>query len=77
MLRQIITSDKKEFVLTLPDDLVGKVVEVIAFEIDEVEPKETSISKEAKVSRLNDLLKDFTINSGGYKFDRAEANDYE
>ncbi len=34
MLRQIIMPDNNSVTLQLPDDLVGKTVEIIAFEIE-------------------------------------------
>ncbi|MGZ3871839.1 MAG: hypothetical protein ACXVJD_02910 [Mucilaginibacter sp.] len=38
--------------------------------------KDTS-TKEVRIATLKNKLKHFTFNSGGYKFDRDEANDYE
>jgi hypothetical protein len=78
VIRTIIKSDKNSLTLKLPDDLVGKVIEVIAFSIEDTEAdvKDTS-TKEARVKLLKSKLKNFTFNSGGYKFDRDEANDYE
>ena len=78
MIRTIVKSDKNSLTLNLPDDLVGKVIEVIAFSIEDakVDIEDTSTKKE-KVKLLKNKLKNFTFNSGGYKFDRDEANDYE
>jgi hypothetical protein len=78
MIRTIVKSDKNSLTLKLPDDLVGKTIEVIAFSIEDVKPDvKTSTTKEARVKLLRDKLKNFTFNSGGYRFDRDEANDYE
>jgi len=35
MMRTILKSDQKNLTITLPDNLVGKQIEVIIFEIDE------------------------------------------
>jgi hypothetical protein len=78
MIRTILKSNKNSLTLELPDDLVGKMIEVIAFSVEDVKviAKDTT-PKEARVAALKDKLKKFAFNSGGYKFDRDEANDYE
>ncbi|HEY0244514.1 MAG TPA: hypothetical protein VGC01_03050 [Mucilaginibacter sp.] len=78
MIRTIIKSNKNSLTLELPDDLVGKIIEVIAFSVEDTKivVKDTT-PKETRIAILKDKLKDFTFNSGGYKFDRDEANDYE
>ena len=78
MIRTILKSNKNSLTLELPDDLVGKMIEVIAFSVEDVKviAKDTT-PKEARVAALKDKLKNFAFNSGGYKFDRDEANDYE
>lgn len=35
MIRTILRSDQNNLTVTLPDDMVGKLIEVIAFEIKE------------------------------------------
>lgn len=78
MVRTITKSDNNELKLQLPDDLVGKMIEVIAFSIEETKKSsKTNPSKVQKINALKKRLKKFSINSGGYKFDRNEANDYE
>jgi len=37
MLRTIIETNKSELVIQLPDDLVGKKIELIAFAVDETD----------------------------------------
>ncbi|HEY4325931.1 MAG TPA: hypothetical protein VGN20_18220 [Mucilaginibacter sp.] len=78
MIRTILKSDKKILVLQLPDDLVGKTIEVIAFSIEDTNTTvKDSISTENSVTAFKNKIKSFSFNSGGYKFDRDEANDYE
>lgn len=78
MIRTILKSDKKSLTLELPDDLVGKMIEVIAFSVDDAnETSKTPASKKTRIAALKSKLRDFTFNSGGYKFDRDDANDYE
>ncbi len=78
MIRKILKSDKNSLTLELPDDVVGKMIEIIAFSVEDAKiVANNTISKEARIAALKDNLKKFAFNSGGYKFDRDEANDYE
>ncbi|MBS1503667.1 MAG: hypothetical protein JST32_16475 [Bacteroidetes bacterium] len=78
MIRTILKSDNNSLTLKLPDDLVGKVIEVIAFSVEDAKEDVKDVStKEERITLLRNKLKDFTFNSGGYQFDRDEANDYE
>jgi hypothetical protein len=51
MIRTILKSNQNNLTITLPDNLVGKLIEVIAFEIKEeknggkVEPKKPKLSQ--------------------------------
>lgn len=78
MLRTITKSNTGKLTLELPEDLIGRTIEVIAFSVDETSNSiaETT-SKEDRVKALNSKLKGYAINSGGYKFNRDDANDYE
>jgi hypothetical protein len=74
----ILKCNKNWLTLELPDDLVGKMIEVIAFSVEDAETTSTvPVSKETKIATFKDKLKAFTFNSGGYKFDRNEVNDYQ
>ena len=75
-MRTIVKSNKSSLTLELPDDLVGKMIEVIAFSVEDTKADTYDNStKSTRVASLKDKLKEFTFNSGGYKFDRNEAND--
>ena len=81
MVREIVNSAKNTYTINLPDEMVGKTVEVIAFEINDSVQK--SIVKTP--GDLDDNLKSIkqrysqypSISHSGYKFNRDEANDYE
>ena len=78
MIRTILKSNNNKLILDLPDDLVGKMIEVIAFSVEDSKTiTKDATSKEARVETLKNRLKPLSFNSGGYKFDRGEANDYE
>jgi hypothetical protein len=73
MIRQIIIPHKNQHVIQLPDEMLGKQVEVIAFEVPANEP-------EVDASTLVSFQKSFEENSfptKGWEFNRDEANDYD
>lgn len=80
MIREIVEIAEDTITLKLPEDLVGKKVEGIAFEIEEAK-----INTEAEIfdreQRLKDIRERYAqlprISHKNYKFDRDEANDHE
>jgi len=66
MYREIVFPSEQQPIYKFPKEAYGKKVEIIVEEafIEEDKP-------------IKELLKDFTFSSGGYKFNREEANDYE
>lgn len=79
MIRTILTSETNSLTLELPDDLVGKRIEVLAFEIDQTDKSEAT-SKSNDLARTNEIdkaLAKHRVDLSGFKFDRDEANDYE
>ena len=80
LVREIIYPTENNDTLRLPDEMIGKQVEVIAFEIEKT-PK-TVVSD--KMERLKDSLldlqsifKDNRVDISNFKFDRDEANNYD
>ena len=74
MLREIIKPQKASFTMRLPEEMVGKTVEVIAFEIDEAKPMST---KTQRLEKIEELTKSSMVDLSGFKFDRDSANDYD
>jgi len=80
MIREIVEVAENTITLKLPEDLVGKKVEVIAFEIEE-----TKINAEVETFDREQRLKDIRERYGkyprtsheNYKFDRDEANNFD
>jgi hypothetical protein len=62
MIRQIIVPAANTYILHLPDDFVGKQVELIAFSTDEV-PSEKSVFDVAKKRTIEDAITFFKNNS--------------
>jgi hypothetical protein len=67
MIRTVVTAEKNTIIISLPDEYVGKQLEVIAFAIDEP-------VKQTKKAAAKDVFKALKLNTLGYKFDRDEAN---
>lgn len=73
MLREIIKPPKASFTMRLPEEMVGKTVEVIAFEIND----ETIPDKMARLKEIEDLTKSSLVDLSNFKFDRDQANNYD
>lgn len=91
-LRETITPTTNEYVLNLPDEMVGKRVEIIATEIhnpsditphfiqeEKVKKMQESLAdmRKEKVSEIREIFDDMRIDLSNFKFDRDEANNYE
>jgi hypothetical protein len=74
MLREIINQASSSVTLNLPEEMVGKTVEVIAFEIKE---EKKSISREERIDQIEKLTKPSLVDLSSFKFDRNEANNYD
>ncbi len=74
MLREIITPVNQSITLFLPEEMVGKTVEVIAFEIDDFKK---SFSRGQRLQQIENLTKDTLVDLSGFKFDRNEANNFD
>lgn len=73
LIREIIVPTSTSYVLTLPDEMVGKQVEVIAFEIG----SKTLPDIEERMTKINDSLSKLKVDLTNWKFDRDEANHYD
>jgi hypothetical protein len=74
MLREIITQANSSVTLRLPKEMVGKTVEVIAFEINE---DKNVLSRAQRLGQIEDLTKSTLVDLSHFKFDRNEANNYD
>ncbi|MBK1440144.1 hypothetical protein JHJ32_09120 [Parapedobacter sp. ISTM3] len=78
MVRTIIKPTKNSLTIRLPDNLVGKTVEVLAFELETPKVDETvTADKEKRIKALEKGLNKYRMDLSGFKFDRDEANDYD
>jgi len=78
MVREVIKPKKNTYILNLPNEMVGKTVEVIAFEIDNIKDK---VAKAKSSQDIQDIQERYSrypvISHDNYQFNRDEANDYE
>jgi hypothetical protein len=68
MIRTIVIPDKQTISFRIPEDYIGKQIEVIAFAKDEGLGKEVNSKKKVTFNALS-------IDTRGYKFNRDEANE--
>jgi hypothetical protein len=68
LIRIILTPNAQTVSIDIPEDYIGKEIEVIAFAIDEGIIKDHSARKEVSFTALHVDTKD-------YKFNREEANE--
>ncbi|WP_299584722.1 hypothetical protein [Mucilaginibacter sp.] len=77
MVRELITPVNNKYILNLPDEMIGKTVEVIAFEVDSKE----DVLKVKPTQNIQDIKERYSrypiISHDNYQFNRDEANDYE
>lgn len=63
--------------MRLPDELVGKTVEVIAFEILPAGAQPASATRQQRLEQIKALTAASLTDLSSFKFDRDEANNYE
>jgi hypothetical protein len=77
MLREIIKPTGPLYTMRLPEEMIGKTVEVIAFEVgNEIEPL-TQLTFEERIQRIKAITKNSLVDLTGFKFNRDEANNYD
>jgi len=74
MLREIIKPVKQSVTLQFPEEMVGKTVEVIAFEINADQNLPTKIQR---LNQIEDITKATLVDLSNFRFDRDKANTYD
>jgi len=67
MIRTVVTTNNNTLTLAIPDNYVGRQLEIIAFAIDEP-------VKPVKRASAKDVFKALKFDTRGFKFNRDEAN---
>jgi|694.fasta_scaffold20295_4 hypothetical protein len=73
MYRALITPTETSLTIELPQDLVGKPIEVLAFDIQTSGKLEARKKPSAK--EINQFYAAYQVDMSGYKFNRDEANE--
>lgn len=68
MIRTILTADKNNLTIMLPDNFLGKQVEVIVFLVEDVKAQAAKFKKTKSFSAIQ-------LDTRGFKFNRDEANE--
>ena len=70
MVRELITPVNNKYILNLPDEMIGKTVEVIAFEVDNKE----DVLKVKPAQNIQDIKERYSrypiISHDNYQFNR-------
>ena len=66
-IREIVIPENNKIELTIPDNFIGKKIEVLAFELEEKQ----KVSKGGRKKSFNAIKLDLS----GFKFNREEANE--
>lgn len=77
MLCEIITPQNPVVTVRLPDEMVGKTIEVIAFEIEPPDQKAEIFDSQKEIERIQKLTSGSLVDLSNFKFDRDEANNYD
>jgi hypothetical protein len=75
MIRQIITPTSNTYTLTLPNELVGKEVEVLAFELENSSNQNSSFNSVNEKAELDNFYNAINLDFSNFKFDRDAANE--
>lgn len=77
MVREIIKPTEPFYTVQLPEEMVGKTVEVIAFEVGSEDITQTGLTYEDRIKRIRAITKDTLVDLSGFKFNHDEANSYD
>jgi len=71
MIEEIIIPKTTVINLSIPREMIGKTLKLIAFEIPEIE------QKDQRISEIEELTESSLVDLSDFVFDRWEANNYE
>lgn len=65
--------------MQFPKDMLGKTIEIIAFELkDTNDPHpQSETEKKERIKKIEEITKDSLVDLSNFNFDRNEANNYE
>ena len=74
MIREIIQKAEQTITLRLPEEMIGKTIEITIIEIGETKPK---LTKEERLLQIQNITKNSLTDLSNFKFNRDEANNYD
>ncbi len=74
MIREIIMPTSNTYTLTLPNDLIGKEVEVIAFALNTDNTLDVVKDKRLAKKELDNFYNTINLDFSDFKFNRDAAN---
>lgn len=78
LIREIIVPTQNTYTLQLPDEMIGKQIEVIAFEIDKkIVPKDDNKPLPNELADIQKIFEGKRVDLSNFKFNREEANNYD
>ena len=74
LIREIIIPTQSTYTLNIPESMIGKEIEVLAFEI---EKGKIINEKENNLADIQSIFNGARVDLSNFKFDRDEANNYD
>lgn len=74
MVRELLVPTNQQINISIPASYVGKMIEIIAFKVDE-EKEEKTAKPESTKEELLKIYEKYRFDLTTYKFDRDEANE--
>lgn len=76
LVRKVIVPTSTTFTLTLPKEMIGKKIELVASEVKAPRVL-TELEKQQRIEAIGAIFKDSRVDLSNFKFDRDEANNYD
>lgn len=76
MIRQIIIPQNSIVTMQLPEEMVGKTIELTALEIEEPNNSRLVSAREARLQQIEELTASSLVDLSKFKFNRDEANNF-
>lgn len=76
LVRKIIVPTSTTFTLTLPKEMIGREIEVVASEVKAPRVL-TELEKQQRMEAIEAIFRDSRVDLSNFKFDRDQANNYD
>ena len=73
MYREIITPIQSDFIIHLPKEMIGKKVEVIAFNIDDLDLP--NVNNKPTLEMIEEFYSKYNVDMSEFMFNRDDANE--